>query len=1045
MNITKKIAKEYISRRITEEEIKRVQTMDRAKYYAVAEIVPEGEVVSIYEKGTIDKLDRLPKYTVIANEKSHISAIRELDGSVKWSFKSIISLLFESEYYFSSNKYTECEILMSEKGDTEVKSLLDRIHAIQVALRDQKRDDADRKTKEYFKERMDLVPALEDDFESWVENVATQTDRYIFYRKKGSTITGHCSYCKNEVTLKEATHLETGKCPCCKSTVTYRSRGLSKNLFDRFNFHLIQNTKEGMVVRYFYATKSYRDDLRKPEVKYLETHRCLVKDKNIRNLEWYKWDFFKRDNTKSWVQSAVYLYQLEAGVTYRKNLKKVLKNTALEKCAIDTFAETVLFEPIEYFFKYLEEPCRAILAKEKLYKLAFNHYFGLELNKEATSAEELLNVSRATIRMARKIDANIHTMKLLIALAEVAGTFTFNEFKKAHELFGTSEYMAKRFLSHTTINELYEYATNQLVEFKRTVSGIGIERVIDKLTDYWKILNSKEVPFSKEVWFPNNLRETLFNIVEETAEHKVKKLPKEFDQRIMIDGFDNYIFYYKDNVETKAYCSHCKTEFKITNPVYNEEAVCPCCSKHGILKQKGRAKQLRDNLISYCVQKYRKGILVRGFVCQRTFENGYTKPSIWKEEAFRYTLKSDGTQNKEYRYSLTCGRWLRLYSYESSNNKKNGTKQFIFTNNLEKELNNTPWKYAALGELNTLSENINPNLYLMKYPEYPQLEFLVKMKLEHLVNVILKDSRYSINTIFNEKELSPLKFLGIQKQTLKQVIALSPTLKEFKILREIENYNLSLDKKHRKLTIKETELSLAAEMLPSTDRIVELLKETTVSRLYKYLNEQPTKGTYYNETKLSRLTGEWLDYRKMGNNIIKSALTQNKLIKEFPMFPKNLKEFHDLTTTLYRDHELEIKSEIIKCKQEELSKYEYVDEEAGYLITAPKDAYEFLNESNSLNHCVKTYMDRVIEGKTTILFVRSISEPTKPLYTLEYSNNKVVQFRGHSNSEPAASAKKFIKKWDTWLMMKEDPKFENEWSSMIRRELERKSSIKEVC
>lgn len=1058
MNITKKTASQYISREITDAEIKGRELTDTSKYYIVSELLPEAEIVSIYKASNIRQDNRLPKFTIVINKESYISTIREIDGSITWSKKSIAYLLFESAYYVSSDAYDKYSIISSAMNDLNSRELMKRIFAIQSGIRDQKREKANQKIKDEFKARMDIVPALEKDFDSWVENVVTQTYRYIFYNKKGKTINGYCSYCKNDVSLEEATHLKNGKCPHCKSSIIYRSTGLSKKMIDRFNFHLIQNTEEGMVIRYFDAEKNYISDLKNPKIEYNETYRCLVKDKNIKNLEWFKWDYFKQDKEKSWVKAAVRLYDLSSGKIYTKNLKKVFKNSAFENCALDKCSEYALFEPIEYLKKYLNQPYRSILVKEKLYNLAFrDNSIALEINKEANSAEELLNISKSTLRMARKFNADTYLMELLITLNKMNNKVTSNDLKKALLLFNSSAHKAEKFLKYTTISELYDYIVQQIGDFKRTIPGANIRFVTDKMLYCWRKLEADNIPFSKEVWFPASLRECLFKTIESENDYKIKTLPKEFDQKVLSDGFDNYLFYYKDETGTKAYCSHCKSEFKIKKPVLNEEGVCPCCLEKGIFKQKGREKQLKDSMMSYCIQKDKSGIVIRGFICQRDFKNGYAQPSLWKEECERWILRPKRDNHSQQTYSLLYNRWSTVASYISQTYKEEAIKQFVFMDNVKKELKNTPWEYCALEEFHKLKRNVHISHYLKKYLLYPQLEFLVKMGLIHLVETILNQTTYFMRSTFNE-ELEPLKFLGVQKQTLKKIVRLCPTVKGFQILRELDRYNLTLDKNEKPLSLKEEDFEMANELVSRPERISELLRVTSIGKLYKYINEQPAGDAYYGETKLTTLTNYWLDYVNMVTTIVDRAKAKNKPIKDFPLYPKNLKEYHNIATDLFKEEELEIKSALIKERQHEWSKYEYIDEEAGYLITAPKDAYDFINESNALKHCVKSYMDRAIKGSTTILFVRSINEPNKPLYTLEYLEDKIVQFRGHSNSQPDKTAIKFVTDWDFMIkaraeeeaekqleltLKEKQSKFNKDWN-VIMKQSERNTLQEEV-
>ena len=106
--------------------------------------------------------------------------------------------------------------------------------------------------------------------------------------------------------------------------------------------------------------------------------------------------------------------------------------------------------------------------------------------------------------------------------------------------------------------------------------------------------------------------------------------------------------------------------------------------------------------------------------------------------------------------------------------------------------------------------------------------------------------------------------------------------------------------------------------------------------------------------------------------------------------------------------------EMFKERAASLDYLNFEDVETGYGIYVPQTCNDLVVEGRTLHHCVGSYQRRVAKGQTTILFVRRLSEPTKPLYTLEWSLKKqeVIQFRGHSNSNVTdRKALACLKKW----------------------------------
>ena len=105
-----------------------------------------------------------------------------------------------------------------------------------------------------------------------------------------------------------------------------------------------------------------------------------------------------------------------------------------------------------------------------------------------------------------------------------------------------------------------------------------------------------------------------------------------------------------------------------------------------------------------------------------------------------------------------------------------------------------------------------------------------------------------------------------------------------------------------------------------------------------------------------------------------------------------------------------LKKRLTKLKE----KYFFTD---GNLLIRPAESYKDLQkEGTALHHCVySVYRDRYINGETDILFIRRVSEPDKPFYTMEYKNGNVVQCRTAYNGGTTDEVKAFISKWKAFL------------------------------
>ena len=160
-------------------------------------------------------------------------------------------------------------------------------------------------------------------------------------------------------------------------------------------------------------------------------------------------------------------------------------------------------------------------------------------------------------------------------------------------------------------------------------------------------------------------------------------------------------------------------------------------------------------------------------------------------------------------------------------------------------------------------------------------------------------------------------------------------------------------------------------------------------------------------------------------------------------FPPSLKLSHDvamfnhykLTETINnREFEKVMNKFREKIDLTHSEQFKRKGEEVTWEIVIPDSPKELVQEGNNLNHCVGSYVDNVVEGRTTILFLREFvgdrdtSTDGKSLLTIEvlphYEGDKLAYFinqaRGNSNRPPKEAEEAFIEKW-----MSKRPLFRN--------------------
>lgn len=111
------------------------------------------------------------------------------------------------------------------------------------------------------------------------------------------------------------------------------------------------------------------------------------------------------------------------------------------------------------------------------------------------------------------------------------------------------------------------------------------------------------------------------------------------------------------------------------------------------------------------------------------------------------------------------------------------------------------------------------------------------------------------------------------------------------------------------------------------------------------------------------------------------------------LYSSYLHQTHDI---MARNHKIKLKEE-----QEIIFVERYKDfkpwKNDEYCITYPASSQELQREGDTLNHCVASYIKRVVDGDCLIYFLRTVDAPDKSLVTLEIRNKSIVQARGLHN------------------------------------------------
>lgn len=111
------------------------------------------------------------------------------------------------------------------------------------------------------------------------------------------------------------------------------------------------------------------------------------------------------------------------------------------------------------------------------------------------------------------------------------------------------------------------------------------------------------------------------------------------------------------------------------------------------------------------------------------------------------------------------------------------------------------------------------------------------------------------------------------------------------------------------------------------------------------------------------------------------------------LYSSYLHQTHDIVA---RNHKIKLKAEqeiIFASRYSDFKPYKDIE----YTVIAPVNSSDLQKEGDTLNHCVASYIKRVVDNECLILFLRDVLSPLESLVTLEIRKNSIVQARGLHN------------------------------------------------
>lgn len=137
-------------------------------------------------------------------------------------------------------------------------------------------------------------------------------------------------------------------------------------------------------------------------------------------------------------------------------------------------------------------------------------------------------------------------------------------------------------------------------------------------------------------------------------------------------------------------------------------------------------------------------------------------------------------------------------------------------------------------------------------------------------------------------------------------------------------------------------------------------------------------------------------------------------VKLYPETFDELKMLHDSAMEVYNMRRNNLRTHSFEKRTHFVKPMEYESKKFDFCVKVPTKPEDLAIEGITLNHCVKSYIDRVAKGETNILFVRKKENVDKPFFTVEVDNNHMIRQvhgLGNCNACTVPTLTEFIKEW----------------------------------
>lgn len=502
--------------------------------------------------------------------------------------------------------------------------------------------------------------------------------------------------------------------------------------------------------------------------------------------------------------------------------------------------------------------------------------------------------------------------------------------------------------------------------------------------------------------------------------------------RQMNSFFEPYIFYHKKGKnETECFCTACNRSYTADSTLHHKTMeICPYCHTTATAAAAGYSQKDKTETINFVVFKKHRTKDIVYAICLNAgkryngdYRSWFNKVRIYGVDFYRQPdLECD--LHKIYVFKPgECNVYRRQYAY------LNGKYSYKYTKIKKKVSNPFPSTMYKPTDTIMLNREVLFKTHLRYYAaalpvstENHLVEWLNLCSLYPIAEIAAKSESKTIQRIVQDKlcyDMSHRDLVNWKAKKPKDFLKI--TLNELRDFEQSAKLVYSLDTlevyaRHKKKGEKIPFEVCRFEVVLKESSLFNLIKNyIDIKKLWEYRRRQQKNKTWRGE----RTYLDYLHHAQMCGY----DLTQKNIL-----YPRDIQQAHDDAVANWQIVQAEKEKEKAEA---EAKKYGYPErykklckkyafEYGKLMIVVPKAASEIITEGNILHHCVGSYTSDHIKGQTTILFLRHISEPDKPYYTIEVDEKEkhIVQCHGFMNewkSKKAEEVKVFEKEFAKFI------------------------------